>query len=396
MTRSRARAAEVLGKLVDRTGARWRAQGYRPEYLSRIAATALSEAGAEEVLDLDLLEELAVSPRESRRNGEAASPRVLPLFRGRRFGVFAHLWRDDLGSLHQPTWAGAFQVLRGRALHRTFAFEEHSRCGDDLRIGRLEARPIEWLEPGTAVAVEPGARTIHAVTHIERSALCLSIRSVRPADRLLGYARPGVAYAVFVGDPGLRLIGRCLDVFADADPESYGERLRVLLRQSDPESTFYALRQWARSGLDEPSSLRSIVRQKHGVLADTLLRAIDDLRKTAQVRELRRRTRDVDLRFLYAALYLAESRAEVYRLVEERFPGSPAAQTLGRWIARLMIESAGEIPRRLEEAFGLLVSGVTVAETLRRLGRSLEPHVELLRSASSTLRTSPVFAPLLG
>ena len=271
------RSSRALRELVERTESRWRAQCYRPECLSRVAATSLRDSAAAEAFDLDLILELATSAATSAGYRRLhSSPSVLPLFCGLRFNVLAHVWCDDVGSPHQHGWAGAFQVVQGTTLHRTFAFEERGLYGQDLRIGRLTARPIELLQPGDVVAVEAGARTIHALSHIDRPSLSLSIRTVRPLDRTLEYARPGVVYDSTGDDPGRRLIERCLDLSAAADPEAYERRLlRLIRRCADTASAFYILRQWAASGLDEPGALRSLVRERQGSQAAVLLPAID-------------------------------------------------------------------------------------------------------------------------
>ena len=90
------------------------------------------------------------------------------------------LWRDDITSVHEHSFSGAFKALDGRRLHCVFNFALDATTRLDTRIefGQLELEAVELLEAGAVRKILSGRQYIHMLWSIDRPVLSVVLRQV--------------------------------------------------------------------------------------------------------------------------------------------------------------------------------------------------------------------------
>lgn len=393
----------AIDRLAELTETSWAEANYDEQAFPEIAATALEQVAAHRSLSSAQLvgAVLARDGRRSLRTHSAAN--VVTLYSSPRFDILAHLWVDGLATPHQHGWAGAYQVIEGSSVRCHFELEEPRRVRANFHLGVLRAHNLGYLTAGAVVAVPAGSGLIHALSHVERPSLSISVRTPEPTALTLDYLRPGLAYQVGGIDATTQDRLKCVDMLMLTDDHTWITALEVLVSEHDLVTAFFALQGAAMSPRPIPASVLASGRERHGPAFDVIEASLADIARTMLFQNLRHSIVDPDLRFFLGGLYLARSRGELVELIARRHPGAAPGPLMGTWLARLLIErddgAESGVPEPVARALGELAMGLDLQAALERLRAATDAgerdaHSEFVCEAHTALVEAPVYGPL--
>lgn len=150
-------------------------------------------------------------------------------------------WFPGRTAIHGHGFSGAFVVLDGLSIQTEFAFHQRSQPEEGVRLGTLEPRSIEFIEPGKVCTISEGEQFIHTVAHLGNPSLTLVVRTYGGAKRQqYRYHRCG--FAALSGRAPL--IVRQADVLSalhDGSPQEFPGRLVGLLERLNDYRFFTVL-----------------------------------------------------------------------------------------------------------------------------------------------------------
>jgi hypothetical protein len=143
-------------------------------------------------------------PSQDRVNPSFGEP-ALTLFLHDDFRIDAHCWRQGATSIHHHGFSGAFGLLTGTGLQRSFAFagtQPTTSAAVELLEGLSER--VTVLREADVWPIEEGPGFVHQVTHLESPAVTLVLRSHGALSGVVewSYLPPGVRVASREGIPG--------------------------------------------------------------------------------------------------------------------------------------------------------------------------------------------------
>lgn len=397
-------AIAAIQHLADLIHSRWSATSFDDGAFPPLAAEALRETALHSSISAADIVESLISPWHSSDHlSHHVCPQIVTLFSSTHFDVRGHFWVDEIGSPHQHGWSGAYQVIEGSSLEALFEFSQLARVRTSFRLGELRTRSIRMLNPGDTVAVEAGKRMLHALWHIDRPAVSVSVRARLQSDRTMDYLRPGVAFDTLPRDIDWEMRGRCLDFLARTDTRAYQIQLERLARHADLPTTFFALRQAFLEYDPVGEAVLDAARSRHGDLFRIVERSLADISRYRSFNHLRPQVRERGSRQFLGLLYLAPDRDAIHRFVAGQCPNQPVFDTLGARLSRLLIrqEAAHDdgVPPPLCRAFGHIACGDGLRRGLAALEETasadeLPALTELVEKAHAEMQRSLVFRPL--
>jgi hypothetical protein len=196
----------TLRALAERIDSEWKAEGYRPRDLPRIAAHLLQETRPDRAFDLSALADWTLTQPEFPQACNPFGPLGPPAFTvwsNAHFFVNVYAYTTPEVVIHDHDFAGAFMNLSGVTIHCTYAFAPADAVGGSVQVGDLRLRGIEAISDSAVRQIEPGQGFIHQVWHISRPTVVLVVRTPAFAsDSLLQfqYMRPSIATQVYRTD----------------------------------------------------------------------------------------------------------------------------------------------------------------------------------------------------
>ncbi|MCA9701853.1 MAG: hypothetical protein KC431_30305, partial [Myxococcales bacterium] len=237
--------------LVDR---RWRQAEYDERRFAALAGECLAELDATGWSTPALLAHQLDPDREPYFR---QTPELIPLYRGPRFDLCAHLWGDTIAIAHQHAWAGAFRILSGRSLNCYYDFNEHGRSNADLGWGRLTRERVAMHRAGDVVEVTPGPGFIHGLAYVDPRGLALSLRRKRREGAGLSYFRPSLVVDELACGEATQARLRALELAHEIDEGLYAQLLSRLLETGDRLTLFFVLRRATTQGWPLPPDLEA-------------------------------------------------------------------------------------------------------------------------------------------
>jgi len=149
----------------------------------------------------DFLESEAASGRiVQRHNPRFGQPSVILAQEENHF-VEMLLWRDDVTSIHEHSFSGAFKALDGRRVHTQFNFapDHEYHTGNDVETGELRIKELELMHPGDIRRIVPFRSYIHMLWTIDRPGLTVVLRE-NGKKSSKSYVPPGIAFDEFAGE----------------------------------------------------------------------------------------------------------------------------------------------------------------------------------------------------
>lgn len=324
---------EQLGSQIER---RWREQQYHEASFPQIAADALEEAQINEnvrVWDiLRWLQNTSHLPAQEDLEAKFGEPPIT-LYNGSRFHIEIYFWLDGTTSVHQHSFAGAFQVFQGESIHSQYTFDQTHKINSNLAIGDVNFSNVEVLKVGDVRKIFPGKDFIHALFHLDRPSVTIIVRTRTISEFLpqYDYLKPHIAWNPFFRDnltvKKLQTISMLLKL---GHPEVIAF-IKELLEKSDFQTSFSILRLLhndlygggACCNQLTPDRFREFVDvalRKHGERVRFIPLVLDEQYKQYRLMKLRSTLTNNEQRFLLALLLNVPSRAQILNLVQSRFP----------------------------------------------------------------------------
>lgn len=419
-------AARVVDELVRVVDREWGRAGYAHPRLPEIGCAALTQVAPYERLSgIDALASVASGAFAELHTGTHVARSVIPVYAGPRFTIALHAWAGDLGAPHSHGWWGAYQVIAGTAIDASYRFTDETRHDARFGFGTLARTRLDLMPPGTTVPVVRGHQAmIHGLTYVERLGVSIVIRSAGNVPNWITatFYPSGVRVDQMSTDRVVVQQLTALDALLRLDPDRAAAAFARVLRRSDPRSCFVLLRAAWESFRDrlDFAHLLDVATPGFGDRAGAVRDALGFVEMERQLRRARAAVTDDAHRLVLAALYLAERRADVERVIAgcrgSAASGAPSpiagGPRPGAIVARAVTEMLDLAPPDGEttllgtpagSAFGpvvaLLLEDPRTDVVLRRLAEEYDPDEiramePVLRKACASLRTLPLLRPL--
>ncbi len=329
-----------LGRTV---AVRWQQQNFSLARFPEIACAALEERPPSENIEFDaLIREFLLTDEQPFQTTSGFGQPELVVFDHPRFYIQILCWLDGTTDIHQHKFSGAFHVLGGSSIHSRFEFRNAESITAHLRVGDLHVTDTRLLEAGSTVPIISGGEYIHSLFHLETPSLTVVIRT--HTDPGTGpqftYLPPHLAVDPFHHDALTTRRKQLLDVLERLGDPSYGELVREMIATLDFERGFFILQNGVSHlrAEGEWDDLWKIFRARHGRLADLTAPTIEEIIRRDALAALRGTISEVEHRFFLALLLNVPSRAEILKIIAQKFPGSPI-ETVLRWAEELCAPS---------------------------------------------------------
>ena len=392
----------LIDELARQTTDAWRLQGYAESAFGDIACEVLAGIDLVGALHWPALQEHVFTPISPEpMQSVHPAPEIIPLYNGRHFKIYAHLWLDKIAEAHHHSWTGAFQVLEGRSLNGAYKFTPTETIREGLSLGRLELTKCQIHAPGAIVAVNPGPKFIHGLHYLERPGLAISLRGGRLMGNTCTYYRPGVAVQSDLKDPGITSILRVLQILYHTDRKAFAQRLLELIPRCDLMTVHLILFQAVRTGWTLPPTLLETGREAFGDRFAAIEGAAGELATLDKIVQLRGRFTDPGVRYFLAALSFGEDRRTVWDLVKQYAPDQDPQDCIGHWLIALLVDTEGNpIPDSMARGLGRLALGASIEEVRAdlagegTLAGELDEQLSVLAAVHTAMAEAPIYKPL--
>ena len=387
MTASPWRPADPLA---DDLLQRWRQVGFDEAPFPELASEVLREHALHEVFDLDEALGGLLAAEEIPRQElpqDLGGLMTLTVARRPRLVVELLFWSEASMTVHDHTFAGAFQVVWGSSLHARYRFTEERRLSSQLRLGRTDLVSAERFARGAVQPVHSGPDYIHSLFHLDHPSVSLLVRTQRElATPPLRYLPPHFAADPLDRPQRVRKQVQALRLLHRLDP---GRFLRALCQRvaTDDFQPAFAILTEVVDLLADDGALAAVLdalATRHD--PDRVRRVgetLDEEIRQLNLKQRRAAIRDPGHRFLLALLLNLPSREPILRMVAEIAPGAPPIDTVLQWL-----EELAEVPSLLPDepnALGIeldevtllvlrgLLEGGDLPGILARLGEEYDP-----------------------
>ncbi len=319
--------------------ARWQARNFSLAEFPETACAELHARRPAEKVDVPaLIERFLLEDEQPFQTASPFGQPELVVFDDPRFYIQILFWLDGTTDIHQHKFSGAFHVLQGSSIHSRFVFEDAQSVTANLRVGQLRMVDTKLLETGSTEPIVSGRDYIHSLFHLDTPSLTVVVRthSDPGTGPQFNYLPPHLAVDPYHHDALTNRRKQLLDVLEKMDDESYPDLVAKMLQTLDFERGFYIL-QHASSYLANIGmwdDIWEVFERKHGALAGFVMPTLEDIVRRDRIVGFRSTIADVEHRFFLALLLNVPTRADIIRLVENRYPGKAQA-TILRWAEEL-------------------------------------------------------------
>jgi hypothetical protein len=392
------KAVEEFGLSVEK---KWQAFNFDPTVFPQLAADALSSSRLHETVEPDDLVAAAFRgevPAQCDPEARFGQP-PLTLFRGRRFHVDALFWIDGTTAIHDHSFAGAFQLLKGSSIETTYSFASQRDVDGHLQLGKLAVDTSVLRGVGDVRAVPAGPSFIHALFHLARPSVTLVIRMFK--DPHFGvqmeYSPAGIAHDSFFEDPWRDRVVQLMDMLRRTEHAALERHFSDVLAKADLGTAFSLVRGCVR-WTDADMVNRSIASIRDPEAAETISRWLTYRRRTEFLISRRSMVHQAHLRFFLAVLLNTQRRRDALGLVAAFSKAVEPEQQVAAWLSELaetkLKLQVGNTPfePNVLALPGIDSQGQTaIADFLS--GRT-SPHTATYASLIERLRALPALSPL--
>ena len=319
---------------------RWKKVNFSLEKFPGIACATLGERPPSEHVDLsELVREFLLNDEQPQQTHSGFGQPEIVAYEHPRFYIQLLFWLDGTTDIHQHEFSGAFHVMHGSSIHALYDFENQRPVTPHFRMGDVRMRKIELLETGRTVPIVSGPRCIHSLFHLDTPSVTVVVRTQNdpgtgPQFNLLP---PHVAMDPVHDDTLTMRRKQLLDVLEQTEDASYAPLVREMLAELDFERGFHVLQHsmGRLHDLDAWDAALKVFIKKHGRLAAGVKETLAECVRRDAIKDLRGSVLDPEHRFFLALLMNVPTRGDLLKLVAQRFPDAPAADTVLRWAEEL-------------------------------------------------------------
>lgn len=325
---------ELFDELADEIEYEWRSAGYDEGAFPRIATQALVKANLHERVTVSqILQSLGTSSglTEQRDMPGGFSNLPLTLVNCPRFFIDLYLWLDGTTTIHQHSFAGAFQVLEGSSLHSRYRFDESRRINDHFRLGEVVYESSELLKQGAVREIIPGAGHAHSLFHLARPSATITVRTFQLPTQTpqFDYLKPSIAINHFFSDQLTTKRAQTVALMLAIPSMDADLVIRECMRTADAHTMFLILAElnkWARQpslrqlfGLESlnhrVSDLTEYARLAQGDLIDSYLDVFDAENRAVEIIRRRGQVSQDAHRYFLALLLNLPDREQIIKLM---------------------------------------------------------------------------------
>jgi hypothetical protein len=331
---------DVVDELGNRVEELWLRTDYDPRRFPEIAAGALADARLPERLSPDEIIRWALNtpvlPAQPDIEARFGQPPVT-LYRARRFYIDALHWIDGSTTIHEHSFSGAFQVLRGSSIETRYGFTVDREIDGHFAFGTLEVKSTTLHARGDIEQIYSGhGGLIHGLFHLERPSITIVVRTERDgsAGPQFNYTRNGIATHPFLADESRDRVLQIVTMLRSIEHPELESIVGDLVARSDVH-TAYRVLDVCSSLPDNALFERVVERVSDRTVAERFREAFRETRRLAFLYSRRALVKNTDLRFLLGVLLNARRRRDALKLVAERTSlGAPERQTAA-WLREL-------------------------------------------------------------
>ncbi len=350
---------EDLGRVVEQ---RWRDRSYSEESFPLIAEQALGELDAvAHVNAWDVIRFLQGGLTVPTQQEDDFSDVPITMYIGSRFRIDVYFWLDGTTAIHEHSFSGAFQVLMGSSIHSVYSFEDRREVNAHFSVGNVLLKSVEALGVSDVRRILPGGDFIHALFHLERPSVTITVRTKHVPQALPQYLylKPHIALNPFYNEQlTAKKVQSVRMLLRMAHPEAYS-LIGEMISSADFQTSFHALaaafdhlvgktqegntlrRDASQSGPSLPDEwehfqdLLKRAHRRHGQLVNLLPPVLAEKQREKVLIDLREHVTAPELRFFLALLLNLPHRTLVLDMVRRRFPQRDPVETVCDWMAEL-------------------------------------------------------------
>jgi len=195
------------------------------------------------------------------------------------------------------------------------------------------------LETGRTVAIVSGRRCIHSLFHLDTPSVTVVLRTQHDPGTgpQFNYLPPHVAMDPVHDDALTMRRKQLLAVLEQTGDPAYADLVREMIGELDFERGFFILQECMGHLRDLGEWLPTLraFRGKHGKLAAGVAATLELNVRRDRIKDLRSSIAEPEHRFFLALLMNVPARADFLKLVAQRFPDAPPAETVLRWVEEL-------------------------------------------------------------
>jgi hypothetical protein len=342
---------EELGLLIENL---WRERNYDEGVFPEIAARALAEADLNSRVDaweiLRWLHTTAQLPLQQDADGRFGDPPIT-LFNGPRFYIDIYFWLYGTTDIHQHSFAGAFQVLKGSSIHSHYRFERAHEINSHFLTGQTTLNSVRLLKEGDIQQIRAGDQYIHSLFHLDKPSATITIRTYAIPSRMpqYSYLKPHLAYDPFFKEQSIIKKAQSVSLLLNMQHPQADELISELINASDFQTTFHVLDTAFKhlctnelenvfhlsTGRQRFDSLLDNARRKHGQLIDLLPPVFEEQLRQSNIIKRRTVIAAHEHRFFLALLLNIPDREMMLDLVRQRYPESEPVEKVLDWVDEL-------------------------------------------------------------
>ena len=330
---------QALGEQVEKEFRRF---NYDDQSFPQIAESALTNWQPDLEFDLKGLGSFLLTTMIKQQPESLFSNLPVTVYRSTEFFIECLIWTDATTTIHQHAFSGAFRVVMGSSLHSEVEFVEKARVSTLLLLGETRIRRFEHLAVGDVRRIISG-RTglLHSLFHLDQPSVTLVIRTIGEpwAQPQYDVYPPTVAVAsdILNEDRRVRLAKGIINVLGRLSPEEAIEVwCRDVVRLDFPR--VFAICMDLREHLQRSETRERVlaaVRKEHGLLAENVERCLSEQSRINSLQSCRASISEREVRFFLALLLNATSRADVFRILRDRYPAIPPEERCAAFLAEL-------------------------------------------------------------
>ena len=381
MTSSAIETLQQLGVQLEEV---WRRHDHDVRVFPRLAAERL---GAAQVNlgspDEVLLWAIAESKTSAVSDLTFGSPPIT-VYRSDRFYIEVLHWINGSIDPHEHQFEGAFRVLWGSSLHLRYAWREAHRVNPFLSTGQLSQTSWELLGVGDTRPIYRGYPGLHTLMHLDYPSVSVVVRTgfKDGDDSQASYASPNLRFTNELNKHRPLKKQRQLMWAVAAISPDYPAVLGQQICEHDAEVSLWMVFDHAMGRHRHRADVAALIaayRRAHGDLADYLEPLLAERNRQLVLRQLRRRHRHLEARFLLAALMLLDNQADIFAACQARFDAEPTPIILGALTALGQRQDDGgyvllDLHLRPTQVKGALTCEVLVEATLAVLLEHADPQ----------------------
>ena len=319
----------------------WKRENFSLEKFPTIACKALDRQPPARRVDLTafIRDFLLGEDHPFQTDSPFGEPEIV-VYNHPRFYIQLLFWLDGTTAIHQHAFSGAFHVMRGSSIHALYVFERPRAVTPHMSVGNVRMTNIEILETGRTVPIASGRQTIHSLFHLDSPSITVVVRTQHDSGTgpQFNYLPPHIAIDPLHGDPLMMRRTQLLDVLEQTEDPGYPQLVMEMIADLDFERGFQLLQhcighlQW----LDQWDAAIRLFKKKHGTLAAGVAATLQEEVRRNVIKSLRGSITEPEHRFFLALLMNAPARADLLKLVAQRFPGQEPGAIVLRWAEELM------------------------------------------------------------